>query len=202
MKTLTWFRRPRTLAMTLLIVLPMLNCGTAQATTLTWTLQDAKFRDGTFAVGTFTFDFVTNSVIDFDISVSQGPGPFTAFHYVPSTATVDRSSRTFFSLVTSQSLVPGVLENFRHFDLGFGAFDPTVPCACSIPLTETGGTIPIFVLAGSREQFGNVFDDGIRWMEAGTVVAPSPVPEPGVALFILTGLVSLGGAVCLRQGLP
>ena len=192
MQTLTWLRLTRALAVIqLFIVLPILHCGTAQATVLTWTLQDARFDDGTLAVGTFTFDFVTNSVINFDISVSQGSGPFTGFHYTPATATVDRSSRTFFSLLTSQPLVPGTQGNLRHFDLGFGAFDPVIPCFCSIPLSETGGTIPIFVTAGSREQFGNVFGDAIRWMEAGTVVAPSSVPEPGSALFILTGLISL-----------
>ena len=143
MQSLTWLRLPRPFAaIPLLVVLTTLHCGTAQATVLTWTLQDARFDDGTFAVGNFTFDFVTNSVINFDISVSQGSGPFTSFHYTPATATVDRSSRTFFSLMTSQPLVPGTLGNLRHFDLGFGAFDPTIHCFCSIPLSETGGRFP------------------------------------------------------------
>src|SRR5262249_6500237 len=105
-------------------------------------------------------------------SVSQGLGPFTGFHYTPATATIDRPSRTFFSLLTNQPLPP-TSGNLRHFDLGFGAFDPVAGCFCSIPLPETGGTIPIFVFAGSREQFGSVFGSGVRWMEAGTVVAPS-----------------------------
>jgi hypothetical protein len=200
MQTLIWLRLSQTLAAILLIiVLPLLHCGTAQATELTWTLQDARFDDGTLAVGTFTFDFVTNSVINFDISVSQSPGVFTSLHYTPATATVDRSNREFFSLVTSQPL-PGTLGNFRHFDLGFGAFDPVTRCACSIALPETGGTVPIFVLAGSREQFGNLFGDAIRWMDTGTVVAPSPVPEPDSALFILTGVVSLHAAASLWIG--
>ena len=198
METLTWLRLSRALAVIpLLLVLQILHCGTAQATVLTWTLQDARFQDGTMAVGTFTFDFVTDSVIDFNISVSQGAGPFTAFHYIPATAIVDRSSRTFFSLLTNQPLVPGTSENFRHFDLGFGAFTTMPPCACSIPLSETGGTIPIFVIAGSREQFGNV--SAIRFMDAGTVVAPSPVPAPSSAPLILMGLVALRAAGLLRR---
>jgi hypothetical protein len=201
MQTLTWLRLPRALAVILLFAFPTLLCGTAQATVLTWTLQEARFDDGTFAVGTFTFDFATDTVINFDISVTQGPGPFSAFHYTPATAIVDRPSRTFFSLLTSQPLVPGTSANFRHFDLGFGAFDPVKGCFCSIPLPETGGTIPIFVFAGSREQFGSVLGDGIRWMTAGNVTAPSSVPEPGSALFILAALVSLRGVRFLRQNL-
>ena len=62
MQTLTWLRLPRALAVIpLLVVLTILHCGTAQATVLTWTLQEARFDDGTFAVGTFTFDFVTKT---------------------------------------------------------------------------------------------------------------------------------------------
>jgi hypothetical protein len=199
MQTVTWLCLRRALVVIpLFVAVTLLHCGTAQAAQLTWTLQDARFRDGTFAVGTFTFDFVTNTVSNFDITVSQGAGPFTSFHYTPATAIVDRSSRTFFSLLTNQPLDPGTLGNFRHFDLGFGAFDPSIPCACSIPLSETGGTIPIFVVAGSREQFGNDLGNGIRWIDAGTVSAPSPVPEPNSALFILIGLASLGAVGLLR----
>ena len=43
--------------------------------------------------------------------------------------------------------------------------------------------------------------DAIRWMEAGTVVAPSTVPEPSSALFILTGLLSLRAVALVRQNL-
>jgi hypothetical protein len=180
----------------------VLGLGSAHATALTWTLHDATFRDGT-ATGSFVFDFATDFVTDFDISVSQGAGPFSAFRYTPATATVQRASRVFFSLQTDQPFGsdPSAL---RHFDLGFGSFIPGNPgCACSIPLSEAGGTVPIFVVAGSREQFGNTFDPGIRWMEGGTVVASAPaVPEPGTAPFILAGLVALGGMTVLRCRRP
>jgi hypothetical protein len=176
-----------------LLGISVLNPGAAHATILTWTLQDAVFQDGTAATGSFTFDFATNSITDFDIAVRAGADPFTAFQYSPATATPVEVSRQFFSLQTDQALAtdPSAL---RHFDLGFGAFIPGDPgCACSIPLPETGGTIPIFVLAGSREQYGDTFGSAIRFLDHGTVVAPvAAVPEPGTALLILAGMAALG----------
>ena len=201
MQTLTCYRLPRTVAViSLVAVLSVLHCGTAHATVLTWTLQDATFRDGTLAVGTFTFDFVTDSVINFDISVSQGPGPFSALHYTASTAIVDRSNRTFFSLLTTQPLVSGTSRDLRHFDLGFGTF--INGCFCSLPLPETGGTVPIFVFAGSREQFGDEVGVAIRWIDSGTVVAASSVPEPGSVTLILAGLAAIASKPFWRTNSP
>jgi hypothetical protein len=176
-----------------------LNVTPAQARLLTWTLQDAVFDDGTASTGSFTIDFVTDSIIDFDIIVSQGAGPFTAFEYTPTTATV-RGDRRGFSLRTDQPFDtdPSAL---RHFDLGFGSFVPGNPgCACTIPLPETGGTVPIFVMAGSREQFGDAFGSGIRWLDGGTVVAPvQSIPEPHTVLFFLAGIALFGAMRGLRS---
>ena len=177
-----------------LLGISVLNpCGAAHATILTWTLQDAVFQTAPRPQDPL---LLTSPRTRSLISTSRSAQAQIRLRHSSTARPLPprvEVSRQFFSLQTDQALAtdPSAL---RHFDLGFGAFIPGDPgCACSIPLPETGGTIPIFVLAGSREQYGDTFGSAIRFLDHGTVVAPvAAVPAPGTALLILAGMAALG----------
>lgn len=61
----------------------------AMASVIYWTLQDVTFDDGGTAYGTFETDATTGLLVDWNITTTQGTGPFGAlfgFQYTPSTS--------------------------------------------------------------------------------------------------------------------
>ena len=151
----------------------------AQATPLTWTLQDVRFDDGGTASGFFVFDpetivfdqqnqqWIATPPTIFDI-VTTGPVVGGEFHYQP-------PEQAF------------ICESCSNFGMYFGSFLILV-LEFDTPLPAAGGTIPLFGKEMLFEQFGFV-----REITSGSVTT---VPEPGSS-----ALIALGGAflVLLRR---
>lgn len=155
---------------------------TAHATPMTWSLDNVFFNDGATAGGSFTYDEATNSVSDWNISVSGGnESVFPAFTYDPtSTQSVGvyeaDSTGLSFQFFVDPNATGGTPES-RVIVLTTEGF-----------LTDIGATIPLnitSILWQSRECYNC---DPYRLVSSGSLVS---VSAPSTFLTLLTGLAIL-----------
>ena len=76
----------------------------AQATPITWQMQDVTFDDGGIATGFLTFDYDINSILDWDITTSGGDEmtfPTATYDDVTSAASVILDSTFLFDMLAS-----------------------------------------------------------------------------------------------------
>lgn len=114
---------------------------------LTWSLENVVFNDGGVAIGTFIFDASSNTVLNWDISVSGGnESVFPVFTYNPITApevaVFDADSGLSIQILIDGSALGGTPES------------RTLVLTTEVPLTDEGGTVSLITtgfLWNSRE---------------------------------------------------
>jgi hypothetical protein len=118
------------------------NGGTSSSG-LTWTLDNVTFDDGGIATGTFDYDASSNSIVDFNITVSGGDeAAFPPFTYDPTTTKLaeyldvtncDSGGNCRRVVSVSFKIDPSISStNLRLLAL-----------VTTVPLTDAGGTIPL-----------------------------------------------------------
>ena len=156
----------------------LLNAGfmpTAHSATLTWTLQDVVFQDGT-AIGSFGYDVDTNTFSAINITTSIAAGGFGVTFGLPSGS----GAANLFESVAA-------LADGRPTGIFF---------ALVSAMTNAGGTIAILRQDKSGEYTCSDFDCStttIRFVTNGSITAsPSAVPIPAALPLFAAGLGALG----------
>jgi hypothetical protein len=148
----------------------------ANADPIVWSLQGIRFDDSATATGSFTYDALTNTFTNWNISVTAGPN-FTAYTYRPG---VDSG----FVGIHSDSQVDFVafppLTTGRYVRLTFLS-----------SLTSVGGTIGLKTDHTDWECDNcSVF----RYITAGAVTTTAQVPEPS-SLMLVAVVLLIGGLI-------
>lgn len=151
----------------------------AQASPITYTLQNVTFVDGTKATGSFVFDSDTHQSSSYDISTTDGI--LTAFTWNKSDSGLyfgGGAGPNNFTLMTS--------DGRRVFNFSFlNAF------------TNAGGTNTINIASTYECNNCGTF----RRVNGGTVTSleQADVPEPGTAALMLSAIGALGFAARRRK---
>jgi hypothetical protein len=128
---------------------------------LTWTLDNFTFADGGVASGTFVYEASSNSILDWNISVSGGDeATFPPFTYDPTTTEAGVATNIMVCDAQGQNCQPADIALELHFIIDEFALGGTpdsrvLALSTDVPLTDAGGTIPLNTtsLFKSRECF-------------------------------------------------
>ncbi|WP_296594866.1 PEPxxWA-CTERM sorting domain-containing protein [Phenylobacterium sp.] len=172
----------------------LLTPGLAQATPLTWTLNNAVFSDGGVATGSFVWDADTQTIGDYEFSVSGGDtDTFPAVSYESASAPVNPSYQEFSdgpNTVRLYLFIRDASATPRDFYL-----------SVANELTDAGGTVGLdFVSAFAAGECYSCAP--YRPFKSGTVTAQGitgGVPEPATWALMVMGFGSLGGALRRRR---
>lgn len=165
------------------LIVFLVGLGVAEATPVTWSLQNALFDDGAEANGSFAYDVGTNTYSNWLISVFDGT--LSAFAY-----------DTINSQVASTFHGPQHVGFIQNIGLRYVNFTFTAP------LTNAGGTIPLDLTSPPLLTAGSYECDNcltVRVFTAGSVTTtpaapPNVVPEPSSSTLLIIGL----GMVLIR----
>ena len=154
---------------------------------LTWTVNGV-FRDGGTLTGSYVFDPATQLFSSISVVAGAGGG---------------------YSQVTFNQLNPAVLlANYFYFELADAAGSRTDHPELSLFLsgggmTGSGGTVQILPADASQEWTCQVSSCGSapfqsRFIQSGTVTAPSATPEPAAWSLMVIGALALAGRARLQ----
>lgn len=173
----------------------------AQAASLTWSVQNAVFEDGSTLTGTFDYDADTNTYSNVNIAVSSGI--LNNFVYQGSTCSqtpgVEHTCIADKSQSPDQFLIGVFNHNYYPVDSGMKGY---LFLAFMEKLTNAGGTVPI-TNAGElwfAPEGGDTHRSGLRTVARGQVSSQAPgaaVPEPTTMAGF--GLASAGLAYLRRR---
>ena len=158
--------------------------------TITWTLSDVIFTNGVTASGSFEYNPDSGLVSNIDITSAE---------------------TTFTELDPAFPVKPYEFAFVPAVPLTYGAKVPALFFTPAPGLTDAGGTVPLYGLAGGYPSFsirGVECDDacdGIttsQQIESGALIAslPSAVPEPNFAMIDALAVLAIAGIVNLRKG--
>lgn len=173
----------RRIRLTLALVLLSLGPLSSAALPLTWSLDNVAFTDGGIATGSFTFDADTNSLIDWNISVSGGDETiFPAFSYtpatIPDTGIFDTGLGLSLQLFVDSNALGGTPES-RALVLSTLA-----------ALTDAGGIVALEALGRPEWESRECYNcNPYRLVATGSI--RSAVPEPSSLGILATGLILL-----------
>jgi hypothetical protein len=180
----------KTVAGLALLSLVALPCA---AIPLTWSLDNVEFTDGGIATGSFTYDADTNSLIDWNISVSggdEGPFPaFPAFSYTPATSPdtgiFDTGLGLSFQFFVDGNAAGGTPES------------RVLALSTLASLTDAGGTIALETSGRPEWESRECYNcNPYRLVAQGSI--RSAVPEPSSLGILATGLILI--TVMSRRG--
>jgi hypothetical protein len=164
----------------------LLNCASAHASTIDWTLSGVTFQDGGVATGTFSTDSTTGNVTAFNITTTDG-SILNGAKYDSTTSEIMNNLfiANSFVAVFSNNLTP-------YIELGFVN-----------PLTspEVDPLVPGFTssYSGSWECCSDNGD--MREITGGAAVSTvSAVPEPSTWVMMVLGFLGLGWTAYRRKG--
>jgi hypothetical protein len=161
-----------------LVVVLLLVAGSAQATPVTWTLNDAAFGDGSSLTGSFVYDAATNTYSGVNIVSSWwdygASGVVNSFANANLLFVTQELDRTFDDLCEYRDRTsdPSCYEVSLRF---------------SESLTSAGGTISLE--SGGETEWGHLNDTISRGNLSGNV---SAVPVPAAVWLFGSGLGLLG----------
>jgi hypothetical protein len=149
------------------------------ATTRFWTLTGVQFEDGAVATGYFSYDHATNTVVDWNLRVSSGAGPFISWTFVPG------NSWTFPPGIYVYSYSPSLLREFYYRSLVIRPLAPLDGTGTTWSIDVSSDAPISSIPAGSNEFFENEYDGGnfsLRIGRSRKVIAGSlmltPLPPP------------------------
>jgi hypothetical protein len=146
----------------------------AQATPITWTLNDVTFEDGTMATGSFEFDAATHTSSTFNVSTANG---FLDAH----TYTPANSGLYYGGGFGPNNFVLFENDGSRYFNFAFTS-----------PLTDAGGTVGVVALESYECNNCGTFRLVVLGSVTGQPGAPVDVPEPGSLALVAPALGLLG----------
>jgi len=170
-----------------LLICVILWAASSQAAPLTWNLDGVNFDDGGVATGNFVFDADTNTVLDWNISVSGGDEDlFPIFSYTPTTVI----AVGVYTAGSGQSLqffvdpnAPGGTADSRLLSLTTDA-----------ALTSAGGSVSLLSQISTPDGFFESAEcyncNPFRLVVNGTITA---VPIPATIWLFGSGLLGLTG---------
>lgn len=160
----------------------MLSVG-AYASPLTWTLQGFTFGDGGTASGSFVFDASSGAYSSINISTTSGSVLTGATYMFPDPANAPFNGPAELFVVTSNA--PDLTGT------------PVLTLIWASNLTNAGGTVPLSGSLSSGESTctsptcSSINQSTVRTTTAGSVSAPSSVPEPATIMLVGCALITL-----------
>jgi hypothetical protein len=186
-------------------VLVGITTKSAFAVSLTWTLQNVTFSDGSTATGTFEYDATTDVYSNWNITVSESNtiANLPTFTYNPTSSTIGEVDPTSGSFIpaSSASFLQLSSNQLSNFDAN-GSRKRQLRLPFFTSLTDAGGTIaldnsnlpndrkPLFTNKGI--ECWNCFPFRVITGGQVTALGVTQIPEPHLGKWSLVGLLGLG----------